>query len=216
MVEGVNVMKSIAIPPMIRLLAAATLGAVVLVPFLGAQSAENSSPRQVQSRESAMEAHWRQLQQTVQPEIVIKLSEEFGRAYPNSRYRQANLRLQADARKAFRAQQEARLSSEALDDPAGDATYRIGLIQAMHGDREAAYRVSGMYRQGSHGLAKDPQRSAQWLRIAAELGNGRASWEVANIYNRDGAMADAARFEAKAVRDGFRIPPRMPNRGLEY
>lgn len=163
-----------------------------------------------------MEGRWRHVQQTLDPEMVIALSDEFRRDYPNSRYRQANQRIRADARKALRAQREARLSTEALDDPAGDVTYRADLVQAMRGDKDAAYRVSLMYRQGSHGLAKDAQRSAQWLRIAAELGNGRASWEVANIYNRDGAMAEAARFEAKAVRDGFRIPPRMPNRGVEY
>lgn len=209
-------MKSITIPATTRRLAAAALCTVALFSSAAAQTAETASPGQQQSRDSTMEARWRHVQQTLDPEMVIALSDEFRRDYPNSRYRQANQRIRADARKALRAQREARLSTEALDDPAGDVTYRADLVQAMRGDKDAAYRVSLMYRQGSHGLAKDAQRSAQWLRIAAELGNGRASWEVANIYNRDGAMAEAARFEAKAVRDGFRIPPRMPNRGVEY
>lgn len=209
-------MKSIAIPATIRRLAAAALCAAALLSPAAAQMVETELPGQQQSRDSTMEARWRRVQQTIDPEIVIALSDEFRRDYPISRYRQANQRIRADARKALRAQREARLSTEALDDPAGDVTYRADLVQAMRGDKDAAYRVSLMYRQGSHGLAKNPQRSAQWLRVAAELGNGRASWEVANIYNRDGAMAEAARFEAKAVRDGFRIPPRMPNRGIEY
>lgn len=207
-------MKSKAMHYMTRLLAAAVFGTTTLLS--PAQAAEAPPASKGQYQDSAMEAQWRQLQQTIHPEIAIKLSEEFQRDYPNSRYRQANIRIQAGARKAFQARQAARLSSDALEDPAGDGAYRADLTQAMRGNRDAAYRVALMYRQGSHGLAKDPQRSTQWLRIAAELGNGRASWEVANIYNREGAMADAARFEAKAVRDGFRIPPRFPNRGLEY
>lgn len=209
-------MKSIAKPAMIRWLATGMLYTAVLLPPVAAQVAENASPGQRQSRESTMEARWRQVQQTIQPEVVIGLSDEFRRDYPNSRYRQANQKIRADARKALRAQKAARLTSDALDDPAGDAGYRADLARAMRGDKDAAYRISLMYGQGGHGLPKNPQRSAQWLRIAAELGNGRASWEVANIYNRDGAMAEAAHFEAKAARDGFRIPPRLPNRRLEY
>ena len=111
---------------------------------------------------------------------------------------------------------QATLTSEVLEEPTGNVPYRAELMRALRGDKDAAYRVATMYRQGSHGLSRDPLRTMQWLRIAAELGNGRASWEVANIYNRDGAMAEAARFEAKAVRDGYRIPRQMPNRGLEY
>lgn len=209
-------MKSIAVPAMTRRLTVAVLCTVALLSSAAVHAAQTALPGQLQSRDSTMEARWRQIQQTIDPEIVIGFSDEFRRDYPNSRYRQANQRLHVGARKALRAQQEARLSSEALDDPAGDVTYRADLVKAMRGDKDAAYRVSLMYRHASHGLAKNPQRRAQWLRIAAELGNGRASWEVANIYNRDGAMAEAARFEAKAVRDGFRIPPRMPNRGLGY
>jgi TPR repeat protein len=209
-------MKSKAMHHMTRLLAVAVLGSAILLSSLAVQAADEPPARKAQVQGSAMEVQWRQLQRTIHPDVVIKHSEEFQRDFPNSRYRQANMKIQAGARKALRAKQEARLSSDALEDPAGDGSYRGDLIQAMRGNKDAAYRVALMYRQGSHGLAKDPQRSTQWLRIAAELGNGRASWDVANIYNREGAMAEAAKFEAKAVRDGFRIPPRLPNRGLSY
>jgi len=206
-------MKPKAVHYVSKLLAAIIFGtAILLSPSV--QSAEQPPARKAPGEASAMETQWRKLQQTLHPEIVISLSEAFQRDYPHSRYRQANLKIQDGARKALRAQHEARLSSDALDDPAGDRAYRGDLTQALRGDKNAAYRIALMYRKGTHGLAKNPQRSTQWLRIAAELGNGRASWEVANIYNRDGETADAAKFEAKAVRDGFRIPPRMPNRGL--
>lgn len=207
-------MKSKAMHHMNRLLAAAVFGSAILLTSLAVQATDEPPGRKAQTRDSAMEAQWRQLQRTIHPDVVIKLSEDFQRDFPNSRYRQANMKIEAGARTALQAQHEARLSSDALEDPAGDRAYRGDLIQAMRGNKDAAYRVARMYRQGSHGLANDPQRSTQWLRIAAELGNGRASWEVANIYNREGAMAEAAKFEAKAVRDGFRIPPRLPNRGL--
>lgn len=198
-----------------RLLAAIVFGAAMLLPP-SVQSAEQPPARKAPGEASAMETQWRQLQQTLPPEIVIRRSEAFQRDYPHSRHRQANLKIQDGARRALRAQQEARISAEALDDPAGDGAYRGDLIQALRGDKDAAYRVALMYQKGTHGLSKDPLRGTQWLRVAAELGNGRASWEVANIYNRDGEMAEAAKFEAKAARDGFRIPPRLPNRGLTY
>lgn len=208
-------MKPKAAHHMSRLLAAAVLGSTSLC-LSSAASATERPAREVQTGAPEMEARWLELQQALQPEIVIRLGEKFQRDYPHGRHRQAGVKILEDARKAFRAQQEARLSTEALDDPAGDGAYRGDLVKALRGDKDAAYRIALMYRQGTHGLTKDSLRSTQWLRVAAELGNGRASWEVANIYNRDGEMAEAARFEAKAVRDGFNIPPRLPNRGLGY
>lgn len=208
-------MKPKAVHYVSRLLAAAILGSASLW-SPSAPSAAERPAREAKTGAAEMEAQWLQLQRAILPEIVIRLGEKFQRDYPHGRHRQAGMKILEDARTAFRAQQEARLSTEALDDPAGDRAYRGDLIKALRGDKDAAYRIALMYRKGTHGLAKDPLRSTQWLRVAAELGNGRASWEVANIYNRDGEMAEAARFEAKAVRDGFVIPPRLPNRGLGY
>lgn len=206
-------MKPKAAHYMSSLLAAAVLGGASL--WSSAAPAVEARPaREAQTAAVEMETQWQELQQALLPEIVIRLGEKFQRDYPHGRHQQAGMKILEDARKAFRAQQEARLSTEALDDPAGDGAYRGDLMLALRADKDAAYRIGLMYRKGTHGLAKDPLRSTQWLRVAAELGNGRASWEVANIYNRDGEMAEAARFEAKAVRDGFVIPPRLPNRGL--
>ena len=50
-------------------------------------------------------------------------------------------------------------------------------------------------------------------RFAADLDHARASWQIAEIYNREGRMADAARYEKKAADLGYQIPPRLPNRG---
>lgn len=222
-------MKSIALLQGTRLLLAATF----LSPLLAHSSEEawsaigqratqklaladttNAAVPKVDSLSPAMETRWQELQQTVHPEMLIKRSAEFRMDFPKSRYAPANRRIHAGAQKAFRAQQEAKLTSEAIEDPAGNQVYRGELIRAMRGSKESAYRVAKMYEKGTQGLPKDRRRTEQWMRIAAELGMGKASWEVANIYNRDGRMADAAKFETRAVRDGFVIPPRVPNRNI--
>ena len=175
---------------------------------------DNEAARKASALPAAMETRWQEIQQTVLPELLIQRSAVFRMDFPKSRYAQANRKIHVGAQKALRAQQEAKLSSDAVEDPTGDQAYRNELIPAMRGSKDAAYRVAKMYEKGTHGLAKDPHRAEQWLRIAAELGLGKASWEVANIYNRNGQMADAAKFETRAVRDGFVIPPRVPNRNI--
>ncbi|MCX7149901.1 MAG: hypothetical protein NTY05_10915 [Rhodocyclales bacterium] len=228
-------MKSIALLQATRLLLATTVfgSATFLSPLVAHSSEEpssaigqretqklaladttNAAVRNVNSLFPAMETRWQEVQQTVQPEILIKRSAEFRMDFPKSRYAQANRKIHAGAQKAFLAQQEAKLTSEAIEEPTGNQAYRDELIQAMRGSKESAYRVAKMYQKGTQGLPKDPHRTEQWMRIAAELGLGKASWEVANIYNRDGQMADAAKFETRAVRDGFVIPPRVPNRNI--
>lgn len=228
-------MKSIALLQGTRLLVAATVfGASTFLAPLVAHSAEpsssaigqretekpavtdrdNAAARKVKSRAAEMETRWQQVQQTIHPELLIKRSAEFRMDFPKSPFAQANRKIHVGAQKAFRAQQEAKLSSDAIEEPTGNQTYRYDLIQAVRGSKDSAYRVAKMYEKGTQGLPKDPHRTEQWLRIAAELGLGKASWEVANIYNRDGQMADAAKFEARAVRDGFVIPPRVPNRNI--
>lgn len=131
-------------------------------------------------------------------------------------YGQANRGIAVGAQKAIDALREARLSLEALEEPSGDDAYRDELAQALRGGKDAAYRIAVMYRQGSHGLPKDSHRSEQWLHVAAELGNGNASWQVAQAYNRDGQMGEAAKFEAKAIVAGYRPPVRLKTRGMNY
>lgn len=228
-------MKTIALLQGTRLLLAATVFGTTtfLSPFV-AHSAEQSSSaigqretkklavtdrdnaaaRKANSQAAEMETRWQQIQQTVHPEMLITRSAEFRMDFPKSRYAQANRTIHVGAQKALRAQQEARLSSDALEEPTGNQAYRGELIRAMRGSKDSAYRVAKMYQKGTQGLPKNPRRTEQWMRIAAELGLGKASWEVANIYNRDGKMAEAAKFETRAVRDGFVIPPRVPNRNI--
>lgn len=226
-------MKTKTLHQKTRLLIAALGVATFLSPF-AAQSADESSfseklamasvrdyavdaaERNAQLRSSAMEARWQELQRIVRPDVLVKLSQEFERDFPGSQYSEADRNLQAGARKALSAVREARLSSGALEEASGDAVYRDDLVQALRGDKDAAYRVATMYRNGSNGLSRDMRRNEQWLRIAAELGSSNASWQVAQLYNREGLVGEAAKYEAKATAAGYSIPVRLPTRGMNF
>jgi len=62
-------------------------------------------------------------------------------------------------------------------------------------------------------LQQAARRLEQWLRFAAQLGNGIASWQLAEIYSLRGQQGDAARYESRAIELGYRPPPRLSNRG---
>lgn len=227
-------MKSLSLNQKTRLFLAAALGISTLLSPIVAQASEErafgtgqhvklalvntqdysatAGERHASLYTAAMEARWQKLQQTIRPDVLVKLSEEFEKDFPGSQYSQADKDIQAGARKAFQALRDARLSSGAIEEPSGDVAYRNKLTQALRGDKESAYHVAMMYMEGTHGLRRSERRAAQWLHIAAELGSADASWEVAQIYNIDGQVGEAARFEAKAVEAGYRVPARLSTR----
>lgn len=163
-------------------------------------------------RASSMEKRWQELQQAIRPDVLMKLSEAFAREFPDSKYSEADRSIQEGARRAFDAVRQARLSADALEEATGDVRYRNELTQALRGDKESAHRIAMMYKDGANGLPRNERRAEQWLRIAAELGSGNASWQVAQIYNRAGLVGDAARFESKAMEAGYRLPVRLPTK----
>lgn len=160
-----------------------------------------------------IEDRWRAMQGTLQPARVIRLIDEFERDFPASRFSTEARMLGAAARQALAIQRSVGLSGDFFDDPFGDPAFRKNLLAAVRGDSDAAYRVALAYRTGAAGVAASFRRMEQWLRFSAELGSGRASWELAEIYNVSGLVADAARFEAKALELGYRPGIRLPTRG---
>lgn len=159
------------------------------------------------------EERWRAIQATAQPARLIRLIEEFERDFPVSRFSLEGRKLGTAARQALAIQRSVGLSAEFFDDPVGDTEFRKHLNAAVRGDSEAAYRIALAYRTGTAGVGVSFRRMEQWLRFSAELGSGRASWELAEIYNVSGLVADAARFEAKALELGYRPGIRLPTRG---
>ena len=160
-----------------------------------------------------LDARWQAVQDAVRPRALLRLAEDFVRDFPDNEYLQSAQVIIAGAKRALAGQQEAGLTTDALEDKGGDASYRDDLKKALRGDKDSAHRIALMYRDGGNGLQQAPRRLEQWLRFAAELGNGIASWQVAEIYSRQGQQGDAARYERRAVELGYRPPPRLSNRG---
>ena len=96
----------------------------------------------------------------------------------------------------------------------GDGSFRSEQARALEGDKDAAYRVAIMFRDGSNGVPQDERRMLRWMRHASELDNGTASYQLYLHYLARGLDRDAVRYENRALRQGFVPPPRLdPRRG---
>ncbi len=160
-----------------------------------------------------MERRWQAVQETLRPARLIRLCQDFERDFPGSEFSQQIRVAISGAQQALDSQRSARLSGDLFVEGAGDKGYRDDLLKALRGDKDAAHRIAIAYRDGTSGVAANLRRTEQWLRFAAELGNGIASWELSEIYNQNDQVGDAARFEKKALDLGYRPPPRLATRG---
>ena len=160
-----------------------------------------------------LDKRWQVIQASLRPARLIRLCEQFEKDFPGSEYDQQIRVTIAGARQALESQRSAGLSADLFEETTGDRDFRDDLIKALRGDKDAAHRLALAYRDGKSGVAIQSRRTEQWLRFAAELGNGIASWELSEIYNQSGQVGDAARFEKKALDLGYRPPPRLATRG---
>lgn len=159
------------------------------------------------------EERWMEIRKAIKPRQVVKLCEAFLKAFPAGEYAQTAQATLDGALLAADSQRAAGLTSDAIDPGAGDSDYRDDLVKAMRGDKDAAHRIALMYRDGTAGLKANLRRVEIWLKFSAELGNGIASWQLAEYYGANDMVGEAARYERRAVELGYRPPPRLSNRG---
>lgn len=141
------------------------------------------------------------------PGDVKRSAEGFLQAYPNSRYN-AQVRVAlAGADDAIGALSSpfVRLSVSAFQTTKGDEFFMTDLRKALRGDKDAAERISLMYRNGHNGISQNLQRGEQWLRYSALLGNAIACYELYRSLAEKGDP-DAEFFGPEAVRLGYRPP----------
>jgi TPR repeat protein len=96
----------------------------------------------------------------------------------------------------------------------GDGEFRSSQSKGLDGDRDAAFRVAQMFRNGSNGVPRDERRMLQWLLHASALSHGAASYQLYQYYLDLRLDRDAVFFENRALEQGFTPPPRIdPRRG---
>lgn len=157
-------------------------------------------------------ARWHELQAERRPSRIAELAAAFWRDYPQSPHREEAMALEAGALRAVSLAREVGLSVEFFETAQGDDAFDAALRGAARGEAEAAYRVARAYIDGKSGVFASLYRHEQWLRFAGELGHARASWELAQLYNTLGRVAEAAHFEKRAISLGFKPPPRLSTR----
>jgi TPR repeat protein len=182
-----------------------------------ANSAQKPKSRSVRPapkiEQPSMQSRWQEVLVAIGPTTLLKMAEQFERDFPFSAVDQQNQALQVCAKKTLDIARTAGLSSDFFDEMVGDESYKSRLKSAVRGDKEAAYQLALAYKHGGAGVAANTRRAEQWLRFAADLDHAHASWQLAEIYNHEGLMADAARYEKKAADLGYPVPVRLPNRG---
>lgn len=94
----------------------------------------------------------------------------------------------------------------------GNSAFRAEQAKALQGDKDAAYRVAVMFKDGANGVPQDERRMVRWLRHASELENAVASYQLYLHYLNRGLDRDAVRYENRALRQGFVPPPRLDHR----
>jgi len=86
-------------------------------------------------------------------------------------------------------------------------------LQDMHraslGDRAAAVRLAHASQRA--GDAQSQQRYVGWLQLASQLGDDRASYELALHFRRTDQLVLAARYEAVAIALGYQPAPGLDN-----
>lgn len=177
-------------------------------------AAEAPAPA-VPSTEAAEErALWVELEDSMWPADVVRLSEEYLRRYPQSKVAgsaQVAREGAADGVAALK-RNDVRLYRSAFQPKLAPASpWLAEWRKAARGDKDAAARIGRVYQRGEGEIQPDNNRYEGWMQYAAALGNGIASYELAVHYRRQGQPQPAAQFEARSKELGYTPPPTLDN-----
>jgi hypothetical protein len=158
-------------------------------------------------------AAWRELQEATWPADVVRLSEAYLKAYPESRFAGSAQVAHEGAAEAMRAlhSNEVRLYRSAFQPKTTQGDWLDELRKAARGDKDAAARIARTYLRGRGDITPDPNRYEGWLQYAAALGNGIACYELALHYRKQGQPVPAAQYESRARDLGYTPPPTLDN-----
>jgi hypothetical protein len=151
---------------------------------------------------------WAAIERTIVPAERVKLLQDFIATYKTSRFLQA---AQVQLERASITEAATQRNRVQIDTAIGDQQFRADQQKALDGDKDAAFRVAGMFRDGSQGVPRDERRMVQWLRHASELKNGIASWELYLYYRDRQILREEVRYLKLATDQGYTPPPTISN-----
>lgn len=159
------------------------------------------------------QARWQEIRAARRPSRIVALCDAFANDFPHSGLRGDVLKLGDGAAKALSVQYDVGLSGDLFEAGGADPVLASRLAEAARGNAAAAFELAQAVGKGGLGEHSGNYRQERWLRFAAKLGHARASWELAELYNIHGRIAEAAHFEKRATELGYRPPPRLSTRG---
>lgn len=170
------------------------------------------SRHQPQPTVATEQARWQEIRAARRPSRIVALCDAFANDFPHSGLRGDVLKLGDGAAKALSVQYDVGLSGDLFEAGGADPVLASRLAEAARGNAAAAFELAQAVGKGGLGEHSGNYRQERWLRFAAKLGHARASWELAELYNIHGRMAEAAHFEKRATELGYKPPPRLSNR----
>jgi TPR repeat protein len=193
-------------------LAAPTERASANGPVAAASQSRARQPSTAKNSKQGEAARWQEIQSTRRPTRIVALCKAFQRDFPESTHRDEVKALEAGAFRAAMLKRDVGLTGDFFETTKGDAAFNANLLAAARGDADGAYLVARAFADGKSGVPANRNRQKQLLHFAAELGHPGASWEMAQLYNLDGRVGEAAHFETRAISLGYKPPPRLSNR----